>query len=401
MSHKRLTTWQKATALVPLALLSGAWTTSIAVTSASASAADTTTLPNGTTVPNEALEAPASLTQAGSIAPGVPEGAAETVIASASANGIPSAALAAYQRAEQVINSADASCNLTWQLVAAIGRVESDHGRYGGNVLGEDGTSRPGIYGIPLDGTNGTAEIKDTDAGQYDDDQIWDRAVGPMQFIPSTWSVVGVDGDGDGERNPQDIDDAALASAVYLCSGDEDLSTYGGQKASVYRYNRSQDYVNLVIAIMNAYLEGDYSSVPNGVATSTVFTPSFSDAVIMPATTGKRQPEARDNRTRTTRTGGTGSGGGTGGAGGGTVSAGDDGGTTIDPGGETTSGDPAKTTTGTVKETTKPVTEPIDEATGGTVSNTLTEAEATTKCLADNPLLSGSALEACIADLMS
>ncbi|HEU4512152.1 MAG TPA: hypothetical protein VFR87_03510, partial [Nocardioidaceae bacterium] len=143
MSHKRLTTWQKATALVPLALLSGAWTTSLAVTSsASASTPDSTnTLPDGTTVPDEALEAPASISSPGSIAPGVPAGAADSVIESASANGIPAAALAAYQRAEQVINSADQSCNLTWQLVAAIGRVESDHGRYGGNVLGEDGRS--------------------------------------------------------------------------------------------------------------------------------------------------------------------------------------------------------------------------------------------------------------------
>ena len=50
-----------------------------------------------------------------------------------------------------------------------------------------------------------------------------------MQFIPSTWAVVGVDADGDGERNPQDIDDAALAAAVYLCSGNEDLSTDAGR----------------------------------------------------------------------------------------------------------------------------------------------------------------------------
>ena len=410
LSQKRLTTWQKATALVPLALLSGAWTTSIAVTSTATATAteSTTTLPDGTTVPNEALEAPASLTAAGSIAPGIPEGAADAVIASASANGIPDAALAAYQRGEQVINSADAGCNLSWQLIAAIGRVESDHGRYGGNTLGADGVSRPGIYGIPLDGSNGTAEIKDTDAGQYDNDQVWDRAVGPMQFIPSTWSVVGVDGDGDGERNPQDIDDAALASAVYLCSGDEDLSTYGGQKAAVYRYNHSQDYVNLVLSIMNAYLDGDYSSVPNGVATTTVFTPSFSDAVIMPATTGRPQPEPRTAQVRGTRNGGsttTTGGGGTGGStddGASTPTAptltgGDDGGSS-DPVQETT-----KKVTEPVQETvdkvTEPVQEPVDKVTEP-VQETMTKAEATAKCLANDPLLSGSALEACVANLM-
>ncbi|HET7533745.1 MAG TPA: lytic murein transglycosylase [Nocardioidaceae bacterium] len=308
MSHKRLSTWQKATALVPLALLSGAWTTSLAVTSsASANTKESTTLPDGTTVPNQALDAPASMSQPGSIAPGVPAGARDSVIASASTNGIPAAALAAYQRAEQVINSADASCNLTWQLVAAIGRVESDHGRYGGSVLGDDGKSRPGIYGIPLDGSDGTAEISDSDAGQYDNDQIYDRAVGPMQFIPQTWNVVGVDGDGDGKRDPQDIDDAALATAVYLCSGDEDLATYGGQKAAVYRYNHSEEYVDLVISIMNAYLEGDYSSVPNGVATSPVFTPS-EDASATPgkAATRKARNQGGTSSTRDPQGGGSG-----------------------------------------------------------------------------------------------
>ena len=87
-----------------------------------------------------------------------------------------------------------------------------------------------------------------------------------MQFIPSTWSVVGVDGDGDGKRNPQDIDDAALATAVYLCSGDEDLSTPPASGSAVYRYNHSQDYVDLVLSIMAAYAEGDYSSVPTSSA---------------------------------------------------------------------------------------------------------------------------------------
>ena len=409
MSHKRLTTWQKATALVPLALLSGAWTTSLAVTSsASASTPGANTLPDGTTLPDEAIEAPASMSRPGSIAPGIPDGAADSVIKSASANGIPAAALAAYQRAEQVINSADQSCNLTWQLVAAIGRVESDHGRYGGNVLGEDGKSRPGIYGIPLDGSNGTAEIRDSDAGQFDDDQVFDRAVGPMQFIPQTWNIVGVDGDGDGTRDPQDIDDAALATAVYLCSGDEDLSTYGGQKASVYRYNHSQEYVDLVISIMNAYLEGDYSSVPNGVATSTVLTPSYDDAVFGSGTTGKkkatRDAGGRDGSKKDGRSG-DGSGGSKGGTGDGSPgvpSGGDDptGGSPLDVVEDTVKDVTDKVDQGTdqVEDTANDTADSVDEATGGT----LTEAEATAQCI-DSGIspLDAAALEACVAELLN
>ncbi|MDN4171760.1 lytic transglycosylase domain-containing protein [Nocardioides sp. SOB77] len=232
-------------------------------------------LPDGTSVPTEAIQAPASVSSGstGSVAPGV-EGDTSEVVRTASTNAIPSAALAAYQRAETVINSADKACNLSWQLVAAIGRVESDHGRYGGNTLDDEGVARPGILGIALNGKNNTQAIRDTDAGQFDDDGVWDRAVGPMQFIPSTWSVVGVDADGDSQRNPQDIDDAALATAVYLCSGGDDLSTTSGQRSAVYRYNHSNSYVSLVLGIMDAYLEGDFMSIPNGTVAAGVIAPS-------------------------------------------------------------------------------------------------------------------------------
>ena len=275
MSAPRFGRLQKATALVPLALLSTAWTASLAgmgATMATAGDGDTTTLPDGTSIPTEAIEAPASVSAPGQVAPGI-TGSTAKAVSEASTSGIPSAALAAYQRAETVINSADKTCNISWQLIAAIGRVESDHGRANGNSLNADGLAEPGIYGIALDGRNGTAVITDTDAGQYDSDAEFDRAVGPMQFIPATWSVVGVDADGDAERNPQDIDDAALASAVYLCSGREDLGEEEGQRAAVYRYNHSQAYVDLVISIMNAYLEGDFMAVPNGTTSAGVFVP--------------------------------------------------------------------------------------------------------------------------------
>ena len=124
---------------------------------------------------------------------------------------------------------------------------------------------------MALDGSKGIATIADTDAGQYDSDAKYDRAVGPMQFIPSTWSVVGVDADSDSQRNPQDIDDSALATAVYLCSGDDDLAGEEGQRAAVYRYNHSQSYVDLVLSIMQAYLDGDFTSVPNTTTASAGF----------------------------------------------------------------------------------------------------------------------------------
>ncbi len=169
---------------------------------------------------------------------------------------IPAVALVAYQRAAVVIDAADPSCRLDWALLAAIGRVESDHGRFGGSSLDAQGVDHPDVLGPRLDGQHGTALIRDTDAGRLDHDRRYDRAVGPMQFLPSTWSVVAVDGDADGRRNVEDIDDASLGSAVYLCAGQDDLSTVAGQRAAVYRYNHSSAYVADVLAIARAYRAG-------------------------------------------------------------------------------------------------------------------------------------------------
>ncbi len=278
-STHRLSTRQKSMVLLPLALASGVWTASLVSSSATATNASSGSLPDGTKVPTAAIEAPASVPTPGVIAPAVPNGSADSVVSGASTNGIPAPALAAYQRGAQIINAADKSCNIPWELIAAIGRVESDHGRYGGNTLTEDGVSKPGIYGIALNGKNGTQAINDTDGGQLDKDPVYDRAVGPMQFIPSTWQVVKVDADGDDQRNPQDMDDASLATAVYLCSGKDNLSARTGQEAAVLRYNHSTDYVNLVLRIMEAYSSGDYTAVPSGTYGGTSYSPSYSSAI--------------------------------------------------------------------------------------------------------------------------
>ena len=130
---------------------------------------------------------------------------------------VPAAAMRAYRNAADEMASTMPGCQLPWTLLAGIGRVESDHGRYGGSVLGEDGLPRPAIRGVALNGVGPVAAIADSDDGEWDGDTVWDRAVGPMQFIPTTWAGAGRDGDGDGEQNPNDIDDAALAAAYYLC----------------------------------------------------------------------------------------------------------------------------------------------------------------------------------------
>ena len=106
--------------------------------------------------------------------------------------GIPGIALDAYHRATDRLNAEQPACEMDWTVLAGIGQVESNQGRGAfdvhGNTIGR-------IVGPRLDGSlAGTAVIKDTDGGRFDGDREFDRAVGPVQFIPSTWATLGRDG---------------------------------------------------------------------------------------------------------------------------------------------------------------------------------------------------------------
>ncbi|WP_328329819.1 lytic murein transglycosylase [Kribbella sp. NBC_00382] len=258
--------WRQVAPLIPLALFASAFTVSATDDPAVATAALDQGLGKNSpvVVPKQPIGDPANVAVAGVVGNGVDPGEQPTqVVSGLSRNGIPNAALKAYSRAQQVMAQADPTCQLPWTLVAAIGRVESNHGRFGGNSLMTNGVATPGILGPRLDGT-GTAKITDTDGGKLDGDAAYDRAVGPMQFIPQTWQMMGVDGDGDGVKNPQDIDDAAMSTAVYLCSGTGNLSKASDLNAAVLRYNHSQQYVDLVISIAKAYAGGSWIAVGNG-----------------------------------------------------------------------------------------------------------------------------------------
>jgi membrane-bound lytic murein transglycosylase B len=167
--------------------------------------------------------------------------------------GIPAVALGAYGSAELTLAAQRPGCHLSWAALAGIGSVESDHGRYRGAVLQSDGTSKPPIVGIPLDG-HGAAVVRDSDGGRLDGDPQYDRAVGPMQFLPSTWRHYGADGDGDGVASPFSLNDAALAAGRYLCAaGGGDLRTAQAWSAAVLAYNNSGAYLAEVTTRGNAY----------------------------------------------------------------------------------------------------------------------------------------------------
>ncbi|MFI2076943.1 lytic transglycosylase domain-containing protein [Streptomyces triculaminicus] len=177
-------------------------------------------------------------------------------------SGIPATALAAYKNAEAIAKEKYPSCHIPWQLVAGIGKVESQHAAMGGR-LNADGTTERPILGPRLTGGE-FAKITDTDGGRWDGDKLYDRAVGPTQFIPSTWTDFGADGNNDGVQDPNNIFDAAAATARYLCSGNKDMTRAADLDKAVLSYNNSREYVNAVLAWMRKYSDGQVGVMPDG-----------------------------------------------------------------------------------------------------------------------------------------
>ena len=170
------------------------------------------------------------------------------VVASDDGLAVPAVALSAYQHA-------GATCpGLRWELLAAVGQVESGHGSARGASVGPDGIASPPILGPPLDGSgaggNTTPMPAGTWSGQWGVTGPWLQAVGPMQLLPPTFDAWAVDGDGDGRLDPHDIDDAAATAAAYLCGP---AGRIDDERAALRRYNNSNAYVDEVLAWAERY----------------------------------------------------------------------------------------------------------------------------------------------------
>ena len=171
-------------------------------------------------------------------------------------------ALDAYLAAEDLLAQTWDTCALRWWMIAGVARIESRHGRYGGRNLQADGRVDRPIIGIALDGGPGVRAMTDTDDGVYDGDTVWDRAVGPLQFIPETWSRRGRDGDGDGRADPQNLYDAAYSAGRYLCALGGNLSSRSALRSAYFGYNTSTEYVDDVIGHADRYAEFALPAAP-------------------------------------------------------------------------------------------------------------------------------------------
>lgn len=175
-----------------------------------------------------------------------------TVVNSPGALGIPIMALSAYRNAEHKMSTLEPNCGVSWNLLAGIGRIESGHA--GGGAVDARGTATNPIYGPSLDGSlPGNEVIVQSNQGNR---VTYARAMGPMQFLPGTWARYAIDGDGDGIPDPQNLFDATMAAARYLCSGGLNLRDPAQVMAAILRYNNSMSYAQNVLGWAAAYATG-------------------------------------------------------------------------------------------------------------------------------------------------
>ncbi|WP_405968862.1 NlpC/P60 family protein (plasmid) [Streptomyces sp. NBC_00015] len=186
---------------------------------------------------------------------------------------IPVRMLAAYEKAAAQVGGHVPKCRgMRWPVLAGIAKVESNHA-IGRNVTA-GGDIRPKIYGVLLNGSGAggnTAVFPDTDGGKWDGTASGERAVGPFQFLPSTWEGVGEDANGDMRADPHNADDAALGAALYLCGNGRDLAKRAQLKAAILQYNHSGEYVANVLGWIDQYTAAakgsDLKNVPGKVRT--------------------------------------------------------------------------------------------------------------------------------------
>lgn len=183
---------------------------------------------------------------------------------------VPVSAYEVYTAAAEAMREADGRCELTWHLLAGAAWVESEHGELGTSRINPEGIATPPLFGARISPV-------DSDGGALDGTSSMDRTVGPFQFAPQVWRQVGVDADGNGRRDPQNLYDAALAYSVLLCNGKRDLGVRAQLAAALQNINTGVGYAEDVLAAIRYY-----RTHPDVVEEDTAtLTPALQDPVLV------------------------------------------------------------------------------------------------------------------------
>ncbi|MEP7082022.1 MAG: lytic murein transglycosylase [Chloroflexota bacterium] len=176
---------------------------------------------------------------------------------------IPAVGYDAYRAASDAAPTVAPGCSVDWTVLAGISQVEARHGRMDeDHQLAPNGDVLPEIRGAALDGTQGMEPVPDTDGGELDGDPSWDRAMGPLQFIPTTWAELGRDGNGDGVADPDNLYDAALTAAAHLCVRDPgNYSDRAALRRALVGYNASGRYAEEVLGWIERYRSEPLSEI--------------------------------------------------------------------------------------------------------------------------------------------
>ncbi|RMI28494.1 hypothetical protein EBN03_29875 [Nocardia stercoris] len=219
-------------------------------------------------LPATAPPAPQTTAPSGqSAAPSSPDPLRAWAHQRAASYNIPEQALYAYGHATTAIQAAQPNCHLGWTTLAAIAATESNHARFGGATISANGQVSPPIRGVPLDGTHGNATITAPAANGH---STYVRAEGPFQFLPDTWRrwglaaatpnpqltqvlSTGTRANGAANGSADNINDAALTAARYLCADNHDLATPAGWTSAILAYNHSTTYLEQIHTTANRY----------------------------------------------------------------------------------------------------------------------------------------------------
>ena len=167
---------------------------------------------------------------------------------------IPVIALEAYAYAARVAEVENPKCHIAWTTLAGIGQVESHHGTYRGATLAPNGDVSPPIRGVRLDGTGDNLRIVGEEGSDADGGVA--RADGPDAVHSGDLALVRGRRQQRRHVSPDNIDDAALTAAGYLCWRGKDLATPRGWITALRAYNNSGVYARAVRDWATAYAEG-------------------------------------------------------------------------------------------------------------------------------------------------